>query len=427
MADYTVNKTDIIETPIDVQEKRVDTSSLDVALFGKIRLEYGERLNEDLLNILENFACVEKTSVTPIVPDLDQTSNTQLSNPTIGQFWYNSTRQQIFFWDGTEWLAAPTRESTAANWGQIMHGEQLPRPVSPLTGYVFPYSECIWTVAPSVFVGKIGYVACATDAQANVTMQYRLGGTNDIMDGIANYLIIGMKGTTTSTGPFPTPPAPSPTPSVTPTMTATVTPTMTQTPTMTMTVTPTPTPTVTQTVTPTRTVTPSPTRTITPTMSVTPTPTPIPSNTPTPSAADITQIIVAADGDFWASTVVVTGATAGAGIGFLSNGTVGKSGSATNGPDRWLAPGYNPADFEVSFSGEFFRMFAANSWYSTPAGNNTFGPPGAWYNMASGVGWSAGTTRDIANLTISFTIRQISTGRTVTGSIGCYNIAGTPI
>lgn len=283
MADYTVNKTDISEAPIDVQEKRVDESSLDVALFGKIRLEYGERLNEDLLNILENFACGEKTSVTPIVPDLDQTSNTQLSNPTIGQFWYNSTRQQIYFWTGTEWVAVPTRESTAANWGQIMHGEQLPRPVSPITGYVFPYSECIWTVAPSVFVGKIGYVACATDAAANVTMQYRLGGTNDIMDGIANYLIIGLKGTATSTGPFPTPPAPSPTPSITPTMTATVTPTLTPTPTMTMSVTATVTPTVTSTVTPTVTLTPTQTPAVTPTMSATPTPTPVPSNTPAPS------------------------------------------------------------------------------------------------------------------------------------------------
>ena len=426
MADYTVHKTDISEQPIDVQEKRVDTSSLDVALFGKIRLEYGERLNEDLLNILENFACGEKTSVTPIVPDLDQTSNSQLSNPTIGQFWYNSTRQQIYFWNGTEWSGVPTRESSAANWGQIMHGEQLPRPVSPITGYVFPYEECIWTIAPSVFVGKIGYVACATDAQARVTMQYRLGGTNDVLDGLANYLIIGLKGTATSTGPFPTPPAPSPTPSVTPTMTPTPSSTVTPTPTMTMTVTATPTPTVTSTVTPTVTSTITPTPAVSPSSSVTPTPTPVPSNTPTPSPFDITQIIVGG-GSYYASTQVVTGATAGAGIGLLLNGTVGKSGSQTGGPSRWLAPGFNAADFEVSFSGNFFAQFPGDSWYSTPAGNNTMGPPGAWYNMANGVGWSAGTTRDICNLNIGFTIRQISTGRTVDGDISCSNIAGIPI
>jgi hypothetical protein len=293
MADYTVNKTDTIEVPIDVQEKRVDTSSLDVALFGKIRLEYGERLNEDLLNILENFACVEKTSVTPIVPDLDQTSNTQLSNPTIGQFWYNSTRELIFFWTGEEWTQTQVREDVAANWGQIMDGQQVPRPVSAVTGYTFPYDECIWSVAPSVLVGKIGYMVCTTDANATLTMRYRLSGTSNIVSGQANYLIIGMRNGGTNTGPFLTPPAITPTATVTPsiTMTASVTPTPANSQTPTPAVTTTPTPAITNTPNPTVSATVTPTRapSSTPAASSMPTPTPAASSMPTPTPTPSTS------------------------------------------------------------------------------------------------------------------------------------------
>lgn len=424
MADYIVNRTDIDAPSIDVPEKRVDSTSLDVALFGKIRLEYGERLNEDLLNVLENFACPESDAVLP-TPDLTQTSNNQLANPTIGQLWYNSTKELIHYWTGTEWIATTSREDTAANWGQVLHGQQLPRPVSPVSGYVFPYEECIWTVAPSVFVGKIGYVACATDASANVVMQYRLGGTNDMVDGLANYLIIGLKGSAVEQGPWPTPPAPSPTATLTPTPTATVTPTVT------MTVTPTMTPSVTATLTPTptRSPTPSPTSTLTPTptMTRTPipsvTPTPVPSNTPTPS-----PIQALLGGNFSASTRVLDGRTAGAGIGFTNNGAVGKSGLSTSGPARWLAVGFNAADYEISFAASYDAQFPGNSWYTTPAGNDTMGTPGAWYNLGNGRSFSIGTTRDMTNMQATYYIRRVGDpSSVVTGSIGLSCIAGTPI
>lgn len=288
MADYIVNRTDSTAPSIDVQEKRIETS-LDVTLFGKIRLEYGERLNEDLLNVLENFACPELADSEVITPDVYQTTQNQLANPTAGQFWFNSTRELIFFWTGEEWTQTQVREDVAANWGQIMDGQQVPRPVSAVTGYTFPYDECIWSVAPSVLVGKIGYMACTTDANATLTMRYRLSGTSNIVSGQANYLIIGMRNGGTNTGPFITPPAISPTPSVTPsiTMTASITPTPVVSPTPTPAVTTTPTPTITNTPNPTVSATVTPTRapSSTPGASATPTPTSAPSPTPTPTTS----------------------------------------------------------------------------------------------------------------------------------------------
>lgn len=406
MSDYIVNRTDIDAPSIDVQEKRVDSTSLDVALFGKIRLEYGERLNEDLLNVLENFSCPEVDNASTPTPDITQTSNDQLTHPTIGQLWYNSTKELIHYWTGTEWVATTLREDVAANWGQIVHGQQLPRPVSPVSGYVFPYEECIWSVAPSVFVGKIGYMACATDAVANVTMQYRLGGTNDMVNGLANYLIVGVKGSAVQQGPWPTPPAPSPTATVTPTPTPTVTATvtMTVTPTMTPSATATPTPSVTRTPQPTAspTITPTPVPSNTPSATATPTPTPAPSNTPAPSPPPANPNGL--PGSFGGNCYARTGSGS---IQYFiilaSNGqiTEGSSLSSATPGNRgnWLGAYPTPGDYEVMYSG-----FTAPSSLSA----------NVWYNLGTGRNfvWTTTSSGGAANKNISGTmyLRRASTG-----------------
>lgn len=429
MADYNVRHTDRNVSPISVPETEVNDTALDVVLFGRINPEYGEKLDEDLLNLLENFACPEASTTTDFndaTPDLTQTSKTQLHNPTIGQLWFNSTRDTVYYWRGDVWWPIPLREYVAANWGSVMDGQQLPKPVSPITGHVFDYHDCIWSVAPAAYIGKLGAASCATDANAVVTMKYRISGTNTAISGLANYLIIGIRGNYNSGQIIP--PIE---------FTVTPTPTMTMTPEATATPTPTPTRAATPTVTPTRTVTPvaspqpsvSPTLTPTPAPSNTPqpsvTPTPAPSSTPSPTPIPITAIILA--GDYNAFSQVQTNASAGAGIGFLNTGAVGKTGLSTSGPSPWLAAGYNPADFEVSFSAVYEAQFPGNSWYSTPAGNNTMGTPGAWYNLGTSRAWSVGTNRDMVNMTVGYSIRQISTGRTVSGSIQLGGISGTPI
>lgn len=429
MADYNVRYTDRNVSPINIPEAEVNDTALDVVLFGRINPEYGEKLDEDLLNLLENFACPEDPTTTDFnnaKPDLTQTSKAQLSKPTVGQLWFNSTRDTVYYWRGDVWWPIPLREYVAANWGSLLDGQQLPKPVSPITGHVFDYADCIWSVAPAAFTGKIGAVSCGTDPNAVVTMKYRLSGTNTVLSGLANYLIIGIRGNYNAGQSIPPIQfTPTPTPSVTPSVAASSTPT----PTPTRNPTPTNTPTLTRTPTPTPAVSVSATVTPTPAPSLTPsatrTPTPAPSNTPSPSPIPITSIILA--GDYNAHSNVQDGATAGAGIGFLNTGVVGKTGLSTSGPSPWLAGGYNAADFEVSFSGNFEAQFPGNSWYSTPAGNNTMGTPGAWYNLGTSRAWSCGTNRDIVSFFVSYTIRQISTGRTVSGSINLGGTAGTPI
>lgn len=280
---YNVKYTDVSKTPIIVGDDSVDLVSTDIALFGRTKLDYGRDMNENLLHILENFACYED-ALNPGNPDLDNVSKigdnptkSLLSTPITGQLWYNKTQSSIFFWDGTMWNPLNMRGDFAVNWGIICDGQQIPKPTSA-NGHTFEYDECVWIVSPSSTTGVFDYIICLTDTDAVVTMQYGEpgGGTRT---GLASYMIIGVRGNVNlGTIIGIDPPAPSATPGLTPTVTPTRTVTATPSPTATPAVTPTATRTVTPTVTPTITVVVSPTvtPTVTPSVGVTVTPTPTP-------------------------------------------------------------------------------------------------------------------------------------------------------
>lgn len=287
MATYTINYTDINTNPIIIDQGDLNVTSTDVALFGRINLEYGALLNENLLHLLEKFSCPE-ASGNPGNPDLTVALSNTLSNPPIGQLWYNSTQQVPFVYDGTSWDALGSSSDFAANSGKIYHNQQLPLPVSS-SGYQFSYAECIWIVTPSGIqqaqLGASGfnYMVCTTTSEGLVDHQYSTGATNALIPAIANYVIIGMRNSNSVSNPnphmhnydqLPPPPPPVVTPSVTPAVTST------------------PAPGVTVTITPTPHVTPSVTITLSPTSTIPPTSTPIPTITPSLSiTAPITGIL----------------------------------------------------------------------------------------------------------------------------------------
>lgn len=221
MANYDVHFTDqTVDSKITIEQGDINDTSTDVSLFGRIRLEYGEFLNENLLHLLENFSCPEN-QYDPGNPDLAASHENLLASPTYGQFWYNSTAGVLNFWDGEYWIPLSALEDVAANWGAIYHGEQLPLPISSVTGEAFEYSECIWSVAPAAYDAAPAAMTCATDSEARVTMNYKIAGSTTTIESYANYLIIGIRGNN-NLGQQVTPPD---LPDVTPTPTPTVTPT----------------------------------------------------------------------------------------------------------------------------------------------------------------------------------------------------------
>lgn len=283
---YIINFTDTEKEPIIIYAEQIDTTTVDVTLIGKSTMEYGEQFDENVLHLLENFACVED-STNPGNPDLTQSLLTLLDNPIEGQCWFNKSDKLLYYWNATKWSPVGQRANVAANSGIIVHGEQLPRPTAE-DGYVFSYNECSWFVSPQYLDRNVNYVECYTDINARVYVRFRpTGNFNDqLTPGLANYMIIGIRDSRNHGIPYPLPSVPAP-PPVTPTPTISRTVTATNTPTAFA-------PTVTPTNTRTPTFTPTSTPTITPTAPITPTMTPTPTVTPSTSPQVFSTFILTA-------------------------------------------------------------------------------------------------------------------------------------
>jgi len=189
---YNVKFTDSNKAAISVPETGIN-EDYSIKFPGRIRLEWGKDINENLIHLLENFACpaldVDIDSPDPAI------SGGILDNPVDGQFWYNTTNKTLYKYVSTfsSWKPlAKQRQMYAANWGQVMHGQTLPNPVDQ-NGKLFPYSECIWSVSPHNYLDGFTSMVCTSDPITSVvTMQYVSKSSGITIDGIANYLIIGI-------------------------------------------------------------------------------------------------------------------------------------------------------------------------------------------------------------------------------------------
>jgi hypothetical protein len=82
---YYINKTD--GTAILVLDGTTDTISTSLSLIGKLASNYGEKQNENIVRLLENFAY-----------------NVSPANPIVGQLWYDTTTDNIKAYDGSVWV-----------------------------------------------------------------------------------------------------------------------------------------------------------------------------------------------------------------------------------------------------------------------------------------------------------------------------------
>lgn len=280
---YIIYYTNMDKGIIDIQKSELNTSTLDIALVGKIRLEYGEVFNENILHLLENFAAPSLPSQD--APDTSKTYHALLSKPTAGQVWFNLTdnRPYVYTAQGI-WKNFGSLDNVAGNSGVILGDGNTPLPI-PVSqdGYNFSLSECTWTVSPFHFPEEIDFIHCYVNADGSVVSEYRLEGTLNLVQGFANYQVLAIRDNVNLGLVGEEGCAPGPLPSFTPT------PTMTPTPSNSATITPTPTLTPSVTVSQTANITPTVTRSVTPSVSVSATPSPTPQSTPsatvTPTAS----------------------------------------------------------------------------------------------------------------------------------------------
>jgi len=92
---YIINKTDGARLVV-LKDGTVDITTTDLALFGKSYPGFGERLNENFVKLLENFA-----------------NTTAPAHKIRGQLWYDTTVNQIKVWNGS--IFKPVGSSINAN------------------------------------------------------------------------------------------------------------------------------------------------------------------------------------------------------------------------------------------------------------------------------------------------------------------------
>lgn len=189
---YTDGSTGAIAVPID--KSALDSSTLDITLVGKSRLEYGEVFNENILHLLENFSSPSSTELTP---DQANTYLDLLENPIIGQLWYNSEFKQLNVCTSITpitWINLKKFNNMAGNNGFLFNGETIPLPVT-VDGYVIPETNCVWHVSPAFMMSRENQNIVSfnlTSINRNINFEYVTSESNHI-PGVIHYIILGIR------------------------------------------------------------------------------------------------------------------------------------------------------------------------------------------------------------------------------------------
>lgn len=155
---YELKLTDNNVANIIVPRRIFIDDLVDITLIGKRTLEYGQALNENILHLLEHFACPAKID-NSLMPDPDGKLHHVLSNPLVGQLWYNNTIKRLCNWNGTRWEILSQYGDISGNSGFIYDGEELPIPING-RGVGANKSNCSFHVSP-MFIGKLhGKIEC---------------------------------------------------------------------------------------------------------------------------------------------------------------------------------------------------------------------------------------------------------------------------
>lgn len=184
---YELDYTDSSKQPIKVPRRVFIDDILDITLVGKRKLEYGEVLNENILHLLEHFACY--SSLTQLnLPDYTSVVGNLLKHPVIGQLWYNLSVRDLYFWNGIEWKTMNTFADITGNSGFIYDGDTVPIPLD-LNGNTHYLGDCAINVAPVNMMEEIESFVCEVNNQGVVTCKYTPVGGSE-RSGYATYIIV---------------------------------------------------------------------------------------------------------------------------------------------------------------------------------------------------------------------------------------------
>jgi hypothetical protein len=163
---YTINNT-FGSTLVTLADGTIDTTTTDLTLIGKGYAGFGERLNENLVKLLENF------------------SNTSSpANKIKGQLWYDSLLNQINVWNGSKWKPVgsstnsstqPTNANTGDTWFDTTNNQ------------LYVYNGTTWTL-----IGPTGVAGSGVTQVVPETVADNVGVNKQILKFVTNDTVVAI-------------------------------------------------------------------------------------------------------------------------------------------------------------------------------------------------------------------------------------------
>ena len=152
---------------VSLSDGTLDTTTTDLALFGKGYAGFGEKLNENLVKLLENF------------------NNTSApANKITGQLWFDQTNKQINVYDGTKFkpVGSTTNSTTAPT--DAVQGDTW---FDTTNKQFYVYGGTAWTLIGPTTVAGSGVTTATSE-----TVEDNTGVNRDILKLIANDAVVGL-------------------------------------------------------------------------------------------------------------------------------------------------------------------------------------------------------------------------------------------
>src|SRR5210317_1932507 len=152
---------------VTLADGTIDTATTDLALFGKGYAGFGERLNENLVKLLENF-----------------NNTTAPANKLQGQLWVDQSNKRINVWTGDKWKPAggPANSTTAPT--NAVQGDLW---FDTTNNQLYVYTGSAWTLIGPTTVAGSGVTQFTSEILEDNT-----GVNKSILKMVANDTVIGV-------------------------------------------------------------------------------------------------------------------------------------------------------------------------------------------------------------------------------------------
>ena len=152
---------------VSLADGTLDTTTTDLALFGKGYAGFGEKLNENFVKVLENF------------------NNTSApTNKITGQLWYDQTNKQINVYTGAKWKPVGSTTNSATSPTNAVQGDMW---LDTSNTQLYVYSGSAWTLVGPTTVAGSGVTQVITE-----TPEDNAGVKQSILKLVANDAVVGV-------------------------------------------------------------------------------------------------------------------------------------------------------------------------------------------------------------------------------------------